>query len=86
MANLSIVQLIKRISMDVFNASKPCDYIIGKVDKVNPLTVSISQQLKIDDDFLIVGNRVKSELAVNEKVILIRKSGGQQFLIIDTLS
>lgn len=86
MANTSLVKLIKQISMDAFNASKPCDIVIGKIKSVSPLKISIGQQLLVDEDFLIVGDNTKQNLTNNKKVVLIRQSGGQQFLVIDTIS
>ena len=84
MANM--VQLIKKISMDAYNASKPCNVMIGKVKSTSPLKISIGQQLIIDDDFLIVGDGAKEHLAADKAVVLIRQSGGQKFLIVDTIS
>ena len=86
LANTSLVQLIKKIAMDAFNASKPCNVMVGKVQSVSPLKISIGQQLLIDDDFLIVGDSVKEHLAANQIVVLIRQSGGQRFLVVDTIS
>lgn len=84
MANLS--QLIKKCSMEAFKASKPCDVMVGKIKTVSPLTISVGQQLVLDDDFLIVCDTVKSKLEKNKSVALVRQSGGQRFLIIDTIS
>lgn len=86
LANSSLSQLIKRCSMDAFDASKPCNVMIGKVKSVSPLTISIGQQLVIDDDFLIVCDCAKSKLKKNKNVALVRQAGGQRFLIIDTIS
>ena len=72
--------------MDAFNASKPCNVMVGKIKSVSPLKISIGQQLIVDDDFLMVGDSAKEHLAVNKTVILIRQSGGQRFLVVDTIS
>lgn len=84
LANLS--QLIKKCSMEAFKASKPCDIMVGKVKSISPLTISVGQQLVLDDDFLIVCDTAKSKLEKNKSVALVRQSGGQRFLIIDTIS
>lgn len=84
LANLS--QLIKKCSMEAFKASKPCDAMVGKVKSVSPLAISVGQQLVLDDDFLIVCDTAKSKLEKNKSVALVRQSGGQRFLIIDTIS
>lgn len=84
LANLS--QLIKKCSMEAIKASKPCDVMVGKVKSISPLTISVGQQLVLDDDFLIVCDTAKSKLEKNKSVALVRQSGGQRFLIIDTIS
>lgn len=86
MANTSLVQLIKRISIDAVNASKPCNVMVGNIKSVSPLKISIGQQLLVDNDFLIVGDTAKEHLAVDKTVILIRQAGGQRFLVVDTIS
>ncbi len=82
----SLTQLIKRCSMEAFKASKPCDVMVGKVRTKSPLTISVGQQLVLDEDFLIICDTARSKLEKNKTVALIRQSGGQRFLVIDTIS
>lgn len=86
LANTSLTQLIKKCAIEAFKASKPSDVMIGKIKTVSPLTISIGQQLVVDEDFLIVCDTARTKLAKNKSVALVRQSGGQRFLIIDTIS
>lgn len=80
----SLTQLIKKCAIEAFNASKPCDYRTGTIIKTDPLTVQISQNVVIPKDFLLLTRRIANTgLEVNDKVLMIRKAGGQQYVIID---
>lgn len=97
MANSNIVQLIKQIAVEAVKAAKPCDYTIGTVINTSPLKIKISQTLTLDEDFLDLSRNVtnfetkingqittvENELKVGEKVLMIRKSGGQKYAVID---
>ncbi len=83
MPNTNLVQLIKKCAMDVFWASNPCDWQIAKVNSASPLKISLSQSLVLDSDFLVVPERLKNTLQTGDTVILLRKSGGQAFLVMD---
>ena len=56
MANLN--ELIKQLAMDAVKESKPCDLMIGTVETVSPLTITVDK-LTLDEDFLILMNTVK---------------------------
>ena len=71
--------------MDAVTASKPCDVLIGKVKSVSPLTVAVSQKLILDEDFLTVSDNARIKIKKNSSVIMVRRSGGQQFFVIDTI-
>lgn len=97
MTNSNIVQLIKQIAVEAVEAAKPCDYRTGVVTHTNPLEIKISQTLTLDEDFLDLSRNVtnfetkingqittvENELKVGEKVLMIRKSGGQKYAVID---
>ena len=85
LANSNLIQLIKKIAMDAVTASKPCDVLIGKVKSVSPLTVAVSQKLILDEDFLTVSDNARIRIRKNSSVIMVRRSGGQQFFVIDTI-
>lgn len=83
--NASLVQLIKKIAMEAFYASKPCDIMIGKVNSALPLKIAIGQNLILDEDFLVVTDAVRGRLRTNTKVVLIRHAGGQSFTVMGTI-
>lgn len=102
MANTSLVQLIKRAAMEAFAASRPCDAIVGTVVNTGPLEIKISQNLTIDNEFLVLTRNVTDYVAAmeadnmekrnfkvfnglkkDEKVLLIRKPGGQRYIVTD---
>jgi len=81
MASSSLLQLIKRIAMEVFNASKPCNYYVGYVKKVSPTLVIHVCDIDLDEYFLIISSTLKSTLSVGDKVVCFRKQGGNEFYI-----
>ncbi|SES68433.1 DUF2577 domain-containing protein [[Clostridium] polysaccharolyticum] len=82
MAN-NLTQLIKKCAMEAFRASKPSDYIVGKVVSLLPLKVQVSQQITLDEDFLLVTNTANNIICTGDKVLMIRKAGGKQYVIVD---
>lgn len=124
--------LIKKSAIEAVKASKPSGVYYGEVKSVSPLTVQVSQNFIIDQDFLILSRSVTDyevditlnhttedyshthtiidtytgsgsastdthnheitgiktmtihqALKVGEKVLLIRRQGGQKYVIID---
>ena len=80
----NLVQLLKQISKEEREASKPCDVVTGTVKSVNPLKISLSQKMYITADFLIETSYfAQLEINKGDDVVMIRKQGGQQFLLLD---
>lgn len=80
----NLVQLLKQISKEERQASKPCNVVIGTVFSVSPLKISISQKMYLTKDFLIkTSHFAQLEIKKGDTVVLIRKQGGQEFLLID---
>lgn len=72
--------------MEAVEESCPMNAVIGKVMKENPFTVSINQKLAVDEDFLLIPDRLKREgFKEGENLILLRQKGGQQFIVMDKL-
>lgn len=69
--------------MDAFKASKPCDTVIGTVTKINPVTVRISQKMTLSGEFLGATQTALASIKKGDKVLMLRKSGGQKYYIID---
>lgn len=84
MQNESLIQIIKKISKQEREASVPSDLVIGTVAKISPLEIKISSKITIDSDFFYLTQTANNRsLAVNDKVAMLRMSGGQMYLIID---
>lgn len=85
-ADSSLVQLIKRIAVEAVNASKPCRIMRGNVKSVKPLEIAVSQKMVLDEDFLIVSDTAKGKIKEDVTVIMIRNSGGQEYVVLDTIA
>lgn len=80
----SLTQLIKQIARQERFASDPCDVLTGRVVDDDPLKIYITAKCQIDEDFIIMTQTArKAELKKDDKVALIRASGGQRFLLLD---
>ena len=75
---------MKQIAENVFTAMRPADWCYGKVISLSPFQVQIDQKLPLKKEFLAVRTGVSaSSLKVGDKLILLRKQGGQEYLILD---
>lgn len=88
MPNSNLVQLIKRIAVEAIDARKPCDYVVGKVTRISPLRIRMAQNMVLNSDFLLLTKSVaddggNSGLKKGDMVLMFRKQGGQQYVVID---
>ena len=75
---------MKQIAENVFTAMRPADWCYGKVISLSPFQVQIGQKLPLKKEFLAVRTGVSaSSFKVGDKLILLRKQGGQEYLILD---
>ncbi len=84
----NLVQVIKEVAMDAFNASKPTQLVLGTIVKTSPLEIKTGN-LILDSDFLYVTTTATNNISyvgTGAVVLMIRQAGGQQFAIIDTLN
>ena len=73
---------MKQIAENVFEAKRPADWCYGKVISLSPL--QIDQKLPLKKEFLAVRAGVSaSSFEVGDKLILLKKQGGQEYLILD---
>lgn len=75
---------MKQIAENVFTAMRPADWCYGKVISLSPFQVQIDQKLPLKKEFLAVRTGMSaSSFKVGDKLILLRKQGGQEYLILD---
>ena len=75
---------MKQIAKDVFDTLRPADWCYGKVISLDPFQVQIDQKLPLKKEFLAVRTGVSaSSFKVGDTLILLKKQGGQQYLILD---
>ena len=75
---------MKQIAKDVFDTLQPADWCYGKVISLDPFQVQIDQKLPLKKEFLAVCTGMSaSSFKVGDKLILLRKQGGQKYLIFD---
>lgn len=83
--NDDLYATIKKIAVDAVKSVRPSDWCYGYVKGVAPLNVFLEEKLEIDEDFIEFGSHKKEYLEVGDKLILLRKAGGQLFLLIDII-
>lgn len=75
---------MKQIAKDVFDTLQPADWCYGKVISLDPFQVQIDQKTVLEKNFLAVRTGVSaSSFKVGDRLILLRKQGGQEYLILD---
>ena len=75
---------MKQIAENVFTAMRPADWCYGTVVSLDPFRVLIDQKTPLEKNFLAVRTGVSvSSFKVGDKLILLRKQGGQEYLILD---
>ena len=106
--------VIKEAAMKAVEASKPSDFLFGKVTSASPLKITIEQKLTLGSTQLILTRNVTdyttsvhidwnteqsdyhqhriggvqtmvvhNGLKAGEEVILLKKKGGQKYLVLD---
>ena len=75
---------MKQIAKDIFDTLQPADWCYGKVISLDPFQVQIDQKLPLKKEFLAVRTGMSvSSFKVGDKLILLKKQGGQKYLIFD---
>lgn len=76
-------ELIKELAVNAVEAEKPADVVIGIVEDDDPLKIRLEQKLIITERFVEVCARAVYEK--DDRVVLIRCSGGQKYILIDRI-
>lgn len=80
------LQLVKQAAVEAIEARKPCDVMFAKVVNLNPITLMLENSINLPETLLIFAGDVKRSLFIGSKVVLIRKSGGQQYLVMGVVA
>lgn len=109
-----LLNIIKKASMDAYEASQPSDFCFGKVIQTSPLKISVEQKMTLGAAQLVLtrnvtdystkitvdwkttseedhSHSVKGEKTITvhnglkkgDEVILLKRKGGQKFLVLD---
>ncbi len=54
-----LVQMLQQLAAQTEQAMKPCDYCLGVVESVSPLTIRIDQKDIVSEEFLILTDLVR---------------------------
>ena len=79
-----LVRLIKKTAIDAVNATDPVAIRYGEVISINPLQIRIDQKLVLGKEQLkLTKTVVDKPLIKDEKLLIIRMQGGQQYIVVD---
>lgn len=83
-----MIDIIKEVVKNSMNYASLPDVVFGTVVGINPLKVRLDNMAKIDisEPFLIITQRLKNtSWSANERLVLIKALGGQNYIILDKL-
>lgn len=75
-----IIDTIKRVALNAFEASNPVKLMFGKVISVDPIKIKVNELLTLTKEFLVINGTV----ANGDDVTLIRVQGGQKYVVLGT--
>lgn len=80
-----LLNIIKKAAIEAVNASQPSDFCFGKVTSISPLKILVEQKMTLGKAQLILTETIAktSPLKVNDEVVLLKKKGGQKYLVLD---
>lgn len=76
------LQLVKKAAVEAIEARKPCDVMFAKVESTEPVSVRLENTLLLPEKLLVFVDDASRKLSVGCRVILLRKSGGQQYVVL----
>lgn len=79
--NENLTSLLKSLAIEAVESLKLSDWCYGMVSSVNPLRVSLNDKLVLRSDFIEFGNYDINNIETGDKLILLRKQGGQLYLL-----
>ena len=75
-----IIDIIKKVALRAFEASKPTGVFFGKVISTNPVKIQVGENLTLTKEFLVINGTVFK----GDDVTLIRCQGGQKYVVLGT--
>lgn len=75
-----IIDTIKRVALNAFEASNPVKLLFGKVISTDPVKIQVGEYLTLTREFLVINGTVEED----DDVTLIRCQGGQKYVVLGT--
>lgn len=75
-----IIETIKKVALNAFEASKPVNLVFGEVISTDPVTIKVGDTLTLGREFLVINGTVSK----GDMVTLIRCQGGQKYVVLGT--
>jgi murein DD-endopeptidase MepM/ murein hydrolase activator NlpD len=73
-----IIETIKRVALNAFEATNPVKLLFGKVVSTNPVKIQVGEYLTLTKEFLVINGSV----SVGDTITLIRCQGGQKYVVL----
>lgn len=82
----TITNTLRKLIIETVENTKPTAIFFGTITRLYPLAIQVDAKLIIPTANLVLTETVKmKELKVGDEMILIRKHGGQKFVVIDRM-
>ena len=75
-----IIDIIKRVALNAYEATQPVGLYFGKVISTNPVKIQVGEHLTLPQEFLVINGTVFE----GDEVSLIRCQGGQKYVVLGT--
>jgi hypothetical protein len=83
---MSMLDVIKKAGIGAVEAGQPVQIQYGQVASLQPLGVKVDQRFTLPASALVVSETLAlRELAVGDRLILLRMQGGQRYLALDRM-
>lgn len=76
------IKTIKKAAVEAIEARKPCDVMFASVESVSPFEIKLTNSIFIPEELLIFTGETKQQFSIGDTAVLIRKAGGQKYLVI----
>lgn len=75
-----IIEIIKKVALNAFEASKPVALMFGKVISTDPMKIQVNERLILTSEFLVING----EVVEGDSVTIFRCQGGQKYVVLGT--